>query len=196
MRTLNETWETTVAGGNTQTLPIRPAAQLASHADIVAHMRACPVRRAQVADNDQGRVFVVDACHDLAASAKMVLEQAGYPARTFDNATTAWHAFAFANPKPDMLITHEGVGEMSGLELIGHCRQIHPGLKTLLITNRRLGEFTRPERALVDGIVPTTDCGPLLAERAGRWLRNEGWHWKKLWGAWSRGSRKCLNAAA
>lgn len=196
MRTLNENGETIVARGHTQTLPIRPASQVASHADIVAHMRACPVRSGGVPNNDHGRVFVVNASPELAELVKSVLERDGYPARTFDNTMTAWHAFAFANPKPDTLITHEGSDGMSGLELIRLCRELNPRLKTVLITQRRSWELSRPERTLVDSVLRPTDCGTLLVERLGKSLRNESWQWKDLWGFFCMRSRPGHHAAA
>jgi CheY-like chemotaxis protein len=193
MKTLNETWS---AMQTTQTLPVRPAAQLASHADIVAHMRACSPRPARVADNDQGRVFVVDAYPKLASFAALLLEQGGYRTRAFDNPMTAWHAFAFARPKPDVLIAAEIGGDLTGLELLRLCRQINPQLKTILITTRKLSDLTKSERECVTDVMPLAYCGPLLIERVGELVRRESWDWEKLWSALGLRSRTCREATA
>lgn len=186
MRTLNQTWEALDNGGTTQTFPVIPASQLASHADIMAHMQACRPRPAHAADNDLGRIFVVDTYPDLATFALLMLEQGGYQARAFESQTTAWHAFAFANPKPDVLITDEGKGGLNGLELIRLCKQINPKLKTLLITAKRRAELARGDRALVDDVLPTAYCGPLLVTQVTKLMQTARSDWWNLWGVLGR----------
>ncbi len=176
---LNQPWESFSVSGHTQTLPAIPAAQLASNTEIIAHMRNGAARPARVADNDHGRIFVVDAYPDLAAFAAGLLEQGGFRARAFDNAMTAWHAFVFANPKPDVLIVHDSQGEVPGLELIRLCKEMNPGLKALLITSRRRFQMTRSERSLVDELLPPAYCGPLLVAHVGKVLHPENWEWRK-----------------
>ncbi len=196
MRMLTETWENMVVGGNTQTLPVRRASELASHADIVAHMRACPPRPARIAANDHGQIFVVDAYLELASGAARMLEQGGYRTRTFDCTMTAWHAFAFANPKPDVLITYDGGGELPGLALLELCKKMNPKLKTLLITHRHRSELARSERARVDDVILPIYDGKRLTERVGKLLGNDAWDWGKFRGAVGLLFSKCHPATA
>jgi len=183
-------------GGHTQTLPVRPASQLATNTDIITKMRACVPRPTRVANNDHGRVFIVQAHPDQASFTASALEQAGYRTRAFDDAITAWHAFAFANPKPDVLITPEASGEMAGLELIRLCKELKPGLKTLLITSRHRFQLRRKERTLVDAVFHADCSSPRLAERVERLLQPERWDWRKLWGFLSPQSPKSHHAPA
>lgn len=192
---LNQTWEALDNGGNTQTFPVIPASQLASHADIAAHMRACPARPAHATNNDLGRIFVVDTYPDLATFALLMLEQGGHQARAFDSQTTAWHAFAFANPKPDVLVTDEGKGEFNGLELIRLCKQINPKLKTLLITAKRRSELAKRDRSLVDDVLPTAYCGPLLVTQVTKLVQTTRSEWWNLWGVLGRLNPKYPKAA-
>lgn len=113
----------------------------------------------------QEKTFVVDVYPGLASFAALLLEKAGIPARAYDDRVTAWHAFAFANPKPALLITDDAPGAISGIELIRLCKPINLTLKVLLITHRQLADLTESDRTLVDGVLPKAYCGPLLARK-------------------------------
>ena len=81
-----------------------------------------------------GLVFVVDDNPMLVEFASAVLESAGYEVVQFSDPKEALRAIREANPKPAVLVTDYEMGEMNGLQLIRSSREIHPSLKTLLLS--------------------------------------------------------------
>ena len=77
-------------------------------------------------------IYVVDDEIMVAEVVQAVLNLRAYQVRLFDNPQAALDAFTTADPKPDLLFTDYVMGEMSGLDLIEKCKQLHPPLKTLL----------------------------------------------------------------
>ena len=99
----------------------------------------------------QGFIYVVDTYPRLAALAQTILEVEGLPTCAFDDRAMAWHAFAFAKPKPLLLITDNLDGDTAARELFDRCRSIAPTLKTLLVDHRQ--SFDRLTPKWTDGIV-------------------------------------------
>ncbi|MCI0538306.1 MAG: response regulator [Verrucomicrobiales bacterium] len=79
-------------------------------------------------------VYLVDDEPLLLELAEMVLEGNGYRFQKFQDPTEAWSAFAVADPAPALLITDYAMHAMNGVELIVKCKQLHPELKTILIS--------------------------------------------------------------
>jgi hypothetical protein len=113
-----------------------------------------------------GLVYVVDAYPRLATLAKTILETAGFTTCAFDDRAMAWHAFAFANPKPALLITDNLDGDPAAKELILLCRSIAPRLKTLLVDHRL--PSSRPTPDWTDGVIARPYCAPLLIQEVKR----------------------------
>lgn len=79
-------------------------------------------------------VFVVDDNALLVEFAAAVLEAAGYAVKPFSDPKAVLRAMHDANPKPAILVTDYDMGGMNGLELIVSSHQIHPSLKTILVS--------------------------------------------------------------
>lgn len=79
-------------------------------------------------------VFVVDDNELLVEFAATVLESVGYKVQKFCNPEEVLKAIKEGNARPALLVTDYDMNEMNGLELIVTCHQIHPTLKTLLLS--------------------------------------------------------------
>ena len=79
-------------------------------------------------------VFVVDDEPLLLELAAALLEPAGYLVKTFQDPDAALQAFASAKPRPAVVITDYAMHQMTGLDLIRECRQIHPKQKILMVS--------------------------------------------------------------
>ena len=132
-------------------------------------------RRVRAHLGQGGRVFVADVYPDVAFLATLLLKRHGIPARAFDSRLTTWHAFAFANPQPAVLITDEASETITAMELIQLCRAMNPELKILLVTPRPLSDLSILERAVVNDVLPEAYCGPMLAKRVREMLGVRGW---------------------
>jgi CheY-like chemotaxis protein len=79
-------------------------------------------------------VYIVDDEPMIGELVGSFLKMEGMQVEIFDQPMVALAAFETANPKPDILLTDFQMPDMSGLELIEACRQLHPGLKTISIS--------------------------------------------------------------
>jgi DNA-binding NtrC family response regulator len=79
-------------------------------------------------------VFVVDDNIMLGEFATKVLEAAGFKVEHFSDPEAALRALAKADPKPAVLVTDYEMGGMNGLELIESSLELHPALKTVLLS--------------------------------------------------------------
>ncbi|HEY3861403.1 MAG TPA: response regulator [Verrucomicrobiae bacterium] len=70
----------------------------------------------------------------LVEFAATVLKGAGYTVRHFSDPKAALSAMHEANPKPAVLVTDYEMGDMNGLELIQSSHEVHPSLKTLMLS--------------------------------------------------------------
>jgi hypothetical protein len=113
-----------------------------------------------------GIVYVVDTYPRLAALAQTILEKDGFSTCAFDDRSMAWHAFAFARPKPLLLITDNLDGNPAARELFDRCRSIAPGLKTLLVDHRQ--SFGRQTPDWTDGLVSLPYCASVLIKEVRR----------------------------
>jgi CheY-like chemotaxis protein len=116
----------------------------------------------------QGFIYVVDSYPGLAQLAKTLLELEGYSACAFEDRATAWQAFAFAVPRPALLITDNLDGDAPAMELIRRCRSVEPKLKTLLVDHRLPTCHRTPDQVEVDGLLPLPYCCPLLVQEVRR----------------------------
>jgi two-component system, cell cycle sensor histidine kinase and response regulator CckA len=79
-------------------------------------------------------IFVVDDNTLLLEFAGTVLKDEGYEIRPFTNPKAALEAMQEADPKPVALLTDYEMVEMNGLQLIALSYEIHPSLKTVLMS--------------------------------------------------------------
>jgi CheY-like chemotaxis protein len=79
-------------------------------------------------------VFVVDDNELLVEFAATVLESAGYRVKKFCHPLDALKTLKEGEAKPALLVTDYDMNEMNGLELIVNCHQLHPTLKTILLS--------------------------------------------------------------
>jgi CheY-like chemotaxis protein len=111
-------------------------------------------------------VYLVDDEPLLLELAEMVLEGNGYRFQKFQDPTEAWNTFAAANPAPMLLITDYAMHAMNGVELIVKCKQLHPELKTILISVTVDESILRQVPVKVDHFLRkpyrTTDLGNIV----------------------------------
>ena len=79
-------------------------------------------------------IFVVDDDADIRNLIKHVLELEGYEVISFSNPEQALDEFNRAAKRPEMIVTDYCMEPMNGIELIHRCREIQPGLKTIMIS--------------------------------------------------------------
>jgi len=79
-------------------------------------------------------IYLVDDQPMLLDLAEMSLLEGDYTLRKFGNPEAAMKSFAKARTKPDLLISDYAMGKMNGLELMERCKELHPPLKTILIS--------------------------------------------------------------
>jgi CheY-like chemotaxis protein len=88
-------------------------------------------------------IYVVDDEPTLLELASAILGSRGYTIETFHTAESALQAFKAAEPPPALIITDYAMHAMTGLELVGACRQIRPRLKALLVSGSVEMDFFR-----------------------------------------------------
>jgi DNA-binding NtrC family response regulator len=54
--------------------------------------------------------------------------------RKFLDPDRAWQTFRRARSKPRLLISDYAMGKMDGLQLMQRCKEIHPELRTILVS--------------------------------------------------------------
>ena len=79
-------------------------------------------------------IFVVDDDADIRNLIKHVLELEGYEVISFSNPEQALDEFSRSAKRPEMIVTDYCMEPMNGIELIHRCREIQPGLKTIMIS--------------------------------------------------------------
>jgi len=84
--------------------------------------------------NGGALIYVVDDEPMLLELASVILEPLGYTIETFRSAESALRAFKVAESPPALVITDYAMHEMTGLDLVGACRQIQPRQKILLVS--------------------------------------------------------------
>jgi FixJ family two-component response regulator len=89
----------------------------------------------------------------LVEYAVAVLEAAGYTVKHFSEPKAVLLAMHAANPKPAVLVTDYEMAGMNGLELILSSHQIHPPLKTLLLSGTVDSSISATHAAKVDGFL-------------------------------------------
>jgi two-component system, cell cycle sensor histidine kinase and response regulator CckA len=104
-------------------------------------------------------VYVVDDEPMVGDVVQAILKMGGYESVFFAEPEAMLKALPAANPKPDLLITDYLMPRMNGRELIQHCKEIVPSLKTLLYSGNAQEETAgfyraRPDRFLRKPFTP------------------------------------------
>src|SRR5258705_10253545 len=106
-------------------------------------------------------VYVVDDEPMVGDVVQAILKLGGYESVFFADPTAACKALSEANPKPTLLLTDFQMPQMTGRELIQHCKKVCPGLKTILYSGNVQEETvafypSRPDRFLRKPFTPKT----------------------------------------
>lgn len=117
-----------------------------------------------------GRVWVVESCPGLGNFVKSVLELQGLTTCVFRDPAEAWKAFAFADPRPAILIADDLDGRAALTELMRRCRNLEPGARFVLLAMPELGDVEEWYGEAPDMVIPLQCCGPLLAMQLPRLL--------------------------
>ncbi len=88
-------------------------------------------------------IYVVDDDPSTARMVAVGLKKAGYRAEFFVAPTQALERITDGGPRPGLLVTDYEMPEMTGVELIQHCRAGLPGLKTIVMSGAWTGESPR-----------------------------------------------------
>src|SRR6266704_5398096 len=108
-----------------------------------------------------GVVYVVDDEPMVGDVVQAILKMGGYESVLFADPNAAFQALSEANPKPTLLLTDFQMPQMTGRELIQHCKKVHPALKTILYSGNVQEETvafypSRPDRFLRKPFTPKT----------------------------------------
>src|SRR5438477_9967806 len=106
-------------------------------------------------------VYVVDDEPMVGDVVQAILKMGGYESVFFLDPNAAFKALKEANPKPTLLLTDYQMPQMTGRELIQHCKKIHPALKTILYSGNVQEDTvafypTRPDGFLRKPFTPKT----------------------------------------
>jgi CheY-like chemotaxis protein len=106
-------------------------------------------------------VYVVDDEPMVGDVVQAILKLGGYQSAYFQEPVLALEAIKSANPKPDLLLTDFQMPQMTGRELIHQCKQIDPGLKTILYSGNVQEDTvslypSKPDRFLRKPFTPQT----------------------------------------
>src|SRR6266513_4678135 len=106
-------------------------------------------------------LYVVDDEPMVGDVVQAILKMGGYESVLFADPNTAFQALSEANPKPTLLLTDFLMPQMTGRELIQHCKKVHPELKTILYSGNVQEETvaffpTRPDGFLRKPFTPKT----------------------------------------
>src|SRR5438309_1548595 len=106
-------------------------------------------------------VYVVDDEPMVGDVVQAILKMGGYESVFFVDPNAAYRALKEANPKPSLLLTDFQMPQMTGRELIQHCKKIHPALKTILYSGNVQEDTVafypaRPDRFLRKPFSPKT----------------------------------------
>ncbi len=98
-------------------------------------------------------IFVVDDLPDLSELMEIVLNSAGYEARSFSDPLTVLSVLSSDAPKPRLLVTDFRMPQLNGMELIQRCKAILPDLKVIsasatLFENEMAAYKEKPDRVL------------------------------------------------
>src|SRR5436309_13228874 len=77
-------------------------------------------------------VYVVDDEPMVGDVVQAILKMGGYESVLFQDPNAAFKAISEVNPKPTLLLTDFQMTQLTGRELIQHCKKAHPLLKTIL----------------------------------------------------------------
>ena len=172
---IDRTCDVTVSIGRTQTRQATPGFVPWNKAGRrIGACRAWPTAR--------GLIYAVEGFRGLAGIVKYILESEGFPTCDFEDRATAWQAFAFADPRPALLITDNLDGDAAAMDLIERCRTVEPTLKTLLVDHHFKPNRPKPQK--VDALLPLPYCASDLVRevrrlcpavpRTGRQTRSSG----------------------
>jgi two-component system, sensor histidine kinase len=106
-------------------------------------------------------VYVVDDEPMVGDVVQAILKLGGYESVFFQDPNVAFKAINEANPKPTLLLTDYQMPQMTGRELIHHCKKAIPMLKTILYSGNVQEETVafypaRPDRFLRKPFTPKT----------------------------------------
>src|SRR5438094_3976164 len=106
-------------------------------------------------------VYVVDDEPMVGDVVQAILKMGGYESVLFQDPNAAFKANSEANPKPTLLLTDFQMPQMTGRELIQHCKKAHPLLNTILYSGNVQEDTValypaRPDRFLRKPFTPKT----------------------------------------
>ena len=106
-------------------------------------------------------IYVVDDEPMVGDVVQAILKMGGYHSTCFQDPLQALQALKEAGLKPDLLLTDFQMPQMTGRELIQRCKEVQPGLKTILYSGNVQEETVslyriKPDRFLRKPFTPKT----------------------------------------
>ena len=92
-----------------------------------------PYRRARL-PAATARIFLVDDEPLLLDLAEHALKEDRYLLKKFHDPDLAYRAFVRARIKPNLIISDYAMGRLNGCDFLAQCQQLHPPLKTILVS--------------------------------------------------------------
>jgi DNA-binding NtrC family response regulator len=99
-------------------------------------------------------IYIVDDEELLGEMAEALLKTEGWDSTVFSNPEKALESFRSAEVRPKLLVTDCVMREMNGIELIKFCREVHPGLKAILLSGTVAEDYIRAQNTQPDRFIP------------------------------------------
>ena len=109
-------------------------------------------------------IFVVDDEPLLLDLAELALQGGPYVLKKFQDPELAYKAFAQARVKPHMIISDYAMGRLNGCDFLAQCKQLHPALKTILVSGTVDPEIVMNAPARIDRFLAKPYHPEILAE--------------------------------
>lgn len=109
-------------------------------------------------------VYIVDDEKLVADVVEAVLRLKNYRTRLFLDPREAWTVIPDSEPKPDVLLTDFVMDGMNGMELIQHCKNRIPTLKTILYSGTVDQEILQEYPVRPDGFMSKPFLPKVLLE--------------------------------
>ena len=110
---------------------------------------------------DASLIYVVDDESMIGEVVEVILSLEGLRSKFFQNPLSALSEIGEANPRPSLLLTDFVMTPLNGMELIERCKELYPGLKTILYSGNVGEDITQfysvqPDAFLSKPFLPKT----------------------------------------
>ncbi|MDX1953079.1 MAG: response regulator [Verrucomicrobiota bacterium] len=98
-------------------------------------------------------IYVVDDERMVGEVVEVILGMEGFKCRYFENPKDAYEAFLTAEERPDLLLTDYVMHPLNGMELLARCKDLEPGLRSVLYSGNVGTEILRQHTLQPDAFI-------------------------------------------